>query len=264
MNPGPPPYQSDALTRLSYWGQHKLHQVKVLRVTNTTPPTEEELKIVIDKSVSERFPDLHVVVKCVRGVKVKPSDEELEHIKQEVCNQVKSKYTLEGLKDVPTLRAYRDFFWRIGVDPTKNRPASEALIRRTLAGKPLPTINTLVDAYNLASILSEVALAAFDEDKIQSSEVIMRTAKKGETFLGIGMKEPITLQGGEIVLEDSTTLIAIYPYRDAERSKVTEQTKNVALVACGVPGLSKDTLLQAADLAVKYVTKFCGGTIHQP
>ena len=218
----------------------------------------------IDRSVSERFPDLDVVVRCVRGVKVKPFDEELERFKQEVYSQVRRRYTLEGLKDTPTIRAYRDFFWRIGVDPTKNRPSSEALIRRILAGKPPPTINTLVDAYNLASILSEVALAAFDEDKIQSSEVIMRTAKKGETFLGIGMKEPITLQGGEIVLDDAGDLIAVYPYRDAERSKVTEQTKNVALVACGVPGLSKDTLLQAADLAVKYVTKFCGGTIHQP
>jgi len=219
------------------------------------------LKIVIDRSVSERFPDLDVVVRCLRGVKVKPFDEDLEHLKEEVYNQVRGKYTLEGLKDVPTLRAYRDFFWRIGVDPTKNRPASEALIRRILAGKPIPTINTLVDAYNLASILSETALAAFDEDKIQSKEVIMRTAKKGETFLGIGMKEPITLQGGEIVLEDAGGLIAVYPYRDAERSKVTEQTKNVALVSCGVPGLSKDKLLQAADLAIKYVVRFCGGTI---
>jgi DNA/RNA-binding domain of Phe-tRNA-synthetase-like protein len=222
------------------------------------------LKIVIDRSVSERFPDLDVVVRCVRGVKVKPFDEELERLKQEVCSQVRRRYTLEGLKDIPTIRAYRDFFWRIGVDPTKNRPASEALIRRILAGKPPPTINTLVDAYNLASILSEVALAAFDEDKLQSKEVVMRTAKKGETFLGIGMKEPITLQGGEIVLEDSTNLIAIYPYRDAERSKITEETKNAALVSCGVPGLSKEKLLQAADLAVKYVTRFCGGTLHQP
>ena len=218
----------------------------------------------IDKPVRERFPDLDVVVRCIRGVEVKPYDEELERLKQEVCNQVRGKYTLEDLKDTPTIRAYRDFFWRIGVDPTKNRPASEALIRRILAGKPLPTINTLVDAYNLASILSEVALAAFDEDKIQGKEVIMRTAKKGETFLGIGMKEPTTLQGGEIVLEDSNNLIAIYPYRDAERSKVTEQTHNVALLACGVPRISKDKLLQAAHLAVKYVTRFCGGTQYNP
>jgi len=225
------------------------------------PQVEEGLKIVIDESVLKRFPELDVVVRCIRGVKVRPFDEELERFKAEIYSQVRGKYNLEGLKDIPTVRVYRDFFWRIGVDPTKNRPASEALIRRILAGKPLPTINTLVDAYNLASIVSEVALAAFDEDKLGSGEVIMRLAKKGETFLGIGMREPTTLQGGEVVLEDAGDLIAVYPYRDAERSKVTEQTKNVALVACGVPGLSKDKLIQAADLAVKYVTRFCGGTI---
>lgn len=221
------------------------------------------MRIIIDRSVSANFPDLGVIVKCVRGVTVKPFDEELERFKAEVCSQVKGKYTLEKVKDALTFRAYRDFFWRIGVDPTKNRPASEALIRRILAGKPLPTINTLVDAYNLASIVSEVALAAFDKDKLRGEEVVMRLAKKGETFHGIGMKEPMCLEG-EVVLEDVGGLIAVYPYRDAERSKVTELTKNAALVACGVPGVTRDKLIQAAELAVKYVLRFCGGALDQP
>jgi DNA/RNA-binding domain of Phe-tRNA-synthetase-like protein len=33
------------------------------------------------------------------------------------------------------------------------------------------------------------------------------------------------LEGGEVVLEDSGGLIAVNPYRDAERSKITESTK---------------------------------------
>ncbi|MEM4164315.1 MAG: phenylalanine--tRNA ligase beta subunit-related protein [Nitrososphaerales archaeon] len=218
------------------------------------------MKIVIDREVSDKFPDLDVLVRCVRGVVVKPFDEELEKFKSEVCSEVRGKYTLESVKNVAIFRAYRDFFWRLNIDPTKNRPASEALIRRILAGKGLPTINTLVDAYNLASVVSEVALAAFDTDKLQSKEIVMRLAKKGETFHGIGMKEPIKLEGGEVVLDDANNLMAIYPYRDAERSKVTESTKNVALVACGAPNISRDRLLQAADTAVNYVIRFCGGT----
>lgn len=221
------------------------------------------MRIVIDRGVSDKFPELSVLVRCVKGVVVKPFDENLEKFKEEICAEVRRKYTLEGVKDVATFRAYRDFFWRLGVDPTKNRPASEALIRRILAGKGFPKINTLVDAYNLASVVSEVALAAFDTDKLLGKEVIMRLAKKGETFLGIGMKEPISLEGGEVVLENANTLIAIYPYRDAERSKVTESTKNVALVACGVPGIGRDKLLEAAEIAVKYVVRFCGG-ISEP
>ncbi|MFN3621856.1 MAG: B3/4 domain-containing protein [Nitrososphaerales archaeon] len=219
------------------------------------------MKIVIDRGVSDRFPDVCVLVRCVRGVVVKPFDEELEKFKSEICSEVRGKYTLESVKNVSIFRAYRDFFWRVGIDPTKNRPASEALIRRILAGKGLPTINTLVDAYNLASVVSEVALAAFDTDKLHSKEIIMRLAKKGETFLGIGMKEPIKLEGGEVVLEDANNLIAVYPYRDAERSKVTVSTKNAALVACGAPSISRDKLLQAAETAVNYVIRFCGGTL---
>lgn len=217
------------------------------------------MRIVVDRGVSDRFPDVGVLVRCVRGVVVRPFDAELERFKGAVCSEVRGRYTLEGVKDVATFRAYRDFFWRVGVDPTKSRPASEALVRRVLAGRSLPTINTLVDAYNLASVVSEVALAAFDTDKLQGEEVVMRLARKGETFLGIGMREPISLEGGEVVLEDAGGLIAVYPYRDAERSKVTESTRNVALLACGVPGVGRDKLIQAAELAVKYVVKFCGG-----
>jgi DNA/RNA-binding domain of Phe-tRNA-synthetase-like protein len=228
-----------------------------------TTVVEYALKIIIDRSVSDKFPEVDVLVKCVRGVSVKPYDEELEKFKVEVCSQVRSRYTLDGVKNAATFRAYRDFFWRIGVDPTKNRPASEALIRRILAGKNLPTINTLVDAYNLASVVSEVALAAFDEDKMRSREVIMRLAKRGESFLGIGMNESMKLEGGEVVLEDSGDLIAVYPYRDAERSKITESTKNAALVACGVPGIGRDKLIQAADLAATYVVRFCGGEVEK-
>ena len=39
--------------------------------------------------------------------------------------RVKDKYKLETLKDEPIIKAYRKFFWRIGIDPTKVRPSSE-------------------------------------------------------------------------------------------------------------------------------------------
>ncbi len=63
---------------------------------------------------------------------------------------------LEGLKDEPIFRTYRDFFWTMGVDPTKVRPAAEALIRRILVGRSMPRINTVVDAYNLASMTTHI------------------------------------------------------------------------------------------------------------
>jgi DNA/RNA-binding domain of Phe-tRNA-synthetase-like protein len=106
---------------------------------------------------------------------------ELEGFKEQLFRQVKEKYSLESLKDVPIFRAYRDFFWKAGIDPTKVRPAAEALIRRILGGKAVPSINNVVDSYNLASIKTEVALAAFDEDKLKG-DLIMRYAGKVRSF----------------------------------------------------------------------------------
>ena len=208
--------------------------------------------------MKERFPDLQVLTGRIEGLVVKKDNPDLERLKKTVINEVKQRYDLKSLKDNPVFRAYRDFFWRIKVDPTKTRPAAEALIRRILAGKPFPRINTFVDAYNLASVKSEIALAAFDLDKIHG-DLTMRFAFRGEEFLGIGMKKPMVLEGGEVVISDEERLVAIYPHRDAEESKVTETTENVLLLTCGVPGIQVEKLRTARQIAFDYVIRFCGG-----
>ncbi len=216
------------------------------------------MSITFHPELKERFPDLEVQAVHLTDVKVEDEDPELELFKEEVIRRTRERWTLERIREHPNLRAYRDFFWRIGIDPTKTRPSAEALIRRILHGNPLSKINTLVDAYNLASIETSISLAAFDEGKLKG-QLLMRTAKKGESFLGIGMSHPISLKGGEIIITDSERLIAIYPYRDAEYSKVTRETRRVLILACGVPGISGELLEASAQLAVDYIKRFCGG-----
>jgi DNA/RNA-binding domain of Phe-tRNA-synthetase-like protein len=212
----------------------------------------------IESTLKGRFPGLQVVVGCVEGVKVGSSGADLLEFKEEVLGEVRQKYSLESLKNVAVFRAYRDFFWRVGIDPTKIRPAAEALIRRILAGKPIPIINNVVDSYNLASIKTEVALAAFNRDELRGS-LLMRAALKGERFLGIGMSEPMELNGGEIVISDQEKLVAIYPYRDAEKSKVSGTTRDLLILVCGVPGIDGKLLVDAGKFALDVVTRFCGG-----
>jgi DNA/RNA-binding domain of Phe-tRNA-synthetase-like protein len=212
----------------------------------------------IESTLERRFPGLQVVVGQVEGVRVGNSGTELQEFKEQVLREVKQKYSLESLKDIAVFRAYRDFFWRVGIDPTKIRPAAEALIRRILAGKPIPMINNVVDSYNLASIKTEIALAAFNRDELKGS-LLMRAAMKGERFLGIGMSEPMELNGGEIVISDQEKLVAVYPYRDAEKSKVSGATRNLLILVCGVPGIDEKLLVDAGKVALDVVTRFCGG-----
>jgi len=212
----------------------------------------------ISADLGERFPGLRVLVVHVNGVGVEREKVELQQFKEKVIEEIKRTYDLATIKDVPIFRAYRDFFWRIGIDPTKNRPAAEALIRRVLAEKPLPTINTLVDAYNLASIKSCIAMGAFDMGKL-SGDIVLRFAQKGEKFLGIGMGKPVELKGNELVVSDAEKLVAIYPYRDADETKVTLATINILLLICGAPGIEEKILRDAAQTAIEHVTRFCRG-----
>ena len=215
----------------------------------------------IDSSLTIRFPDLQAVGYEVQQVHIQKRSSELEIFKNEVIGHVIDKYTLESLRNLPVFRFYRDFFWKIGVDPTKTRPAAEALIRRILGGGSIPTINTLVDSYNLASIETEIALAAFDAEQIKG-ELFMRTSKISERFEGIGMVKPMILQGGEIVISDDEKLIAVYPHRDAEDTKVTEKTENIILLICGVPGIQKETLLKTGEIALEFINRFCDGAAN--
>jgi DNA/RNA-binding domain of Phe-tRNA-synthetase-like protein len=211
-------------------------------------------EVVIDPELSSRFPGIGVLGVLLRGLRVREWSEEVEEAKRAVYEYVRKKYSLETLKDVPAFRAYRDFFWRIGIDPTKMRPSSEALVRRILLGKELPRINTLVDAYNIASIESEITMAAFDASKIMG-KISVNYSSPGEEFIGIGMNHPVTLSGGEVVIRDESRILSIYPYRDSEHSKVSLDTVDSVLLVCGVPGIPRSKLEEALEIAVRYVQR---------
>jgi len=213
----------------------------------------------LDEGLSSKFPGLKARVTYLRGLTIKDRSQELENIKAQVFADAAKRWNVDELKDNPVFRAYRDFFWKVKVDPTKTRPASEALLRRILRGNPLPTINTLVDAYNLASVLTSIPFGAFDTDRMRGTPV-MREARAGEEFLGIGMEKPILLTGGEAVMQDDDRLVAVYPYRDADYSKVISSTRNILLLSCGVPGIGDDALEAAEKIGVDYITRFCGGS----
>ncbi|MFX1466549.1 MAG: B3/4 domain-containing protein [Promethearchaeota archaeon] len=214
------------------------------------------MEISYHQEIREIFPDLKISLLAVKDLKIEKEAPHLEGFKEVIIQEIKLSYFLETLKDNETFRKYRDFFWKIDIDPTKIRPASEALIRRILQGKPLPKINTGVDAYNLASIKSGIPLAAFDMDKI-TGNLTMRFSKDGEEFTGIGMKKPKILTGKEIVVADVRRLIAIYPYRDADFSKIMPFTENILVMSCGVPGIAWETVQAAGQLAKEYLERFC-------
>lgn len=217
----------------------------------------------VEKKLQEKYPGLGVLEARIHGVNIFSSNTDFERLKKLKQDEIRERVPfLDVVRDLPSIRAYRDFYWSVGIDPTKTRPAGEALLRRILGGRDLPTINTLVDSYNLASAETMISIAAFDLSKIHPEDLVMRTALTGDSFRGIGMQSEMKLSGSEVVIEDTANkhLIAVYPYRDADESKVTQTTSDVLFMMCGVPGISEENLRIAEKITREYVGKYCKGS----
>ena len=97
----------------------------------------------------------------------------------------------------PARALYRAF----GVDPTKVRPSSEALLRRVLRGNDLPRISGPVDLANLLALRFLLPIGLYDADRLVG-QVVARLGEPAESYVGI-RKDAVHL-GGRLVLADAT------------------------------------------------------------
>ena len=211
--------------------------------------------------MAAKFPQLPISIGTINNVVVERENEKIRQLKQAVYAEVRAKHDIEKLKENPVVRAYRDFYWKLDIDPTKTRPSGEALLRRVLHGGELPTISTAVDAYNLASMKTIIPISGFDMDAL-NPPFSVRFAEEGETFTGIGMDKPLALKSNMLVLADTKRVLCIYPHRDADQTKITEKTRNILLIGYGAPGITTQQLEEAVRTALEYIRVTCGGQIQ--
>lgn len=211
-----------------------------------------------DSKVSARFPELSICIGTINKVHVEKENKQIQRLKKAVYEEVKAKYNIETLKNNTTVRAYRDFYWKLGIDPTKTRPSGEALLRRALHGDEPPSISTVVDAYNLASMKTIIPISGFDKDRLKPPLKI-RFARNGESFTGIGMNKALTLTDRMLILANEKQVLCIYPYRDSNYTKISEQTQNVVIVGYGAPGITEKQLTEAVETTLLYIKLVSGG-----
>lgn len=184
----------------------------------------------------------------------------------EFLETVKSKYNIESLKEDPVVRAYRDFYWRLGIDPTKTRPASEALVRRALRGS-FPRVGVVVDAGNIASAETLVPIGLYDLRR-SSPPYTITISRGGEIFKPIG-GEPEVLKAGIPILVDSRGVVMhLYPHRDSVETMIRETTKEVLIVSAGVPRVPEDLVTKATERTAELLAKagwgWCGEVLTSP
>lgn len=149
--------------------------------------------------------------------------------------------------------AVRTMYKRVGLDPTKTRPSSEALLRRVRKGGELPRINSLVDVANWCSLESRLPFGLYDADALDGP-VRLRLGGPGESYAGI-RKDAVHLEG-RLTLADAQGPFG-NPTSDSARTMVTPATRRALIVIFGPATAAAGEIDAALALTRERVAQFC-------
>jgi len=191
---------------------------------------------------------------CVEAQVVNtPYCEELWQEIEALGERFLSELTTESLKDMTSIAATRRVYKACGKDPSRYRPASEALIRRMLQGKELYQRDTLVDLVNLASIAYGYSIGGFDADKFVGNTLTLGIGREGEPYEGIG--RGLLNICGLPVYRDAEGGVGT-PTSDNERTKMTLDTRHLVVLINGYDG-NEQRVRENAEYIQQLLRKYC-------
>jgi DNA/RNA-binding domain of Phe-tRNA-synthetase-like protein len=197
------------------------------------------MKITIDPKLKAKCPRTALACVTARVETVATPPALLEEMKLRETEIQKLPFP-RGVLAAPQVEATRAAYKALGKDPARYRGSAEALLRRMVAGKGLPQINSVVDVINLVSVESRLPIGLYDLAHV-TGEIVFRAGLAGETYKGIG-KYDLNLEGLPIFCDTAGPHGS--PTSDSERTMVTAATKEVFAVIVsfgGVENLSRWT-----------------------
>ncbi len=216
------------------------------------------MKIIVSKEIEQVCPGF--VGACVDArVKNTSYSQSLWDEINVMGEKFRDSLTTESLKQVSGIAATRRVYRICGKDPSRYRPASEALIRRLLLGKSLYQVNTLVDLINLASIAYGYSIGGFDANQFVGDTLTLGVGRKDEPYEGIG-RGIINIEGLP-VYRDAIGGVGT-PTSDHERTKILPTTSHLVVLINGYDGNENDVIANA-EYIQKLLKKYCdsdGGT----
>ncbi len=211
----------------------------------------------------ETFPDFRVAVLVFDGLTipaVRPAELDALIAGREAA--ARAAWGGTDLSAIPGIAAWRAAYKGFGIKKTSYRCSVERLMKNALAERPLPAINSFVDAYNAASLAAVACVGADDLDKAEGP-FAFRFARPGDTFIDMaaeaGEDPNDPPKDGEVVYAGAThVLCRRWNWRQDARTIITPATRR-AIVTVQTNGWG-DVEAAAAD-AADLISRFCGGKV---
>ncbi len=186
---------------------------------------------------------------------------------EELCEHLRFQYQGKAAADRPEIAATRRAYRAIGDDPTRYRPANEALLRRVLSRRAIsaqetgrqlersagiPFVHTIVDINTYVSLESGFALGCYDVAKL-AGPIILRRGHPGEHYTPIG--KPEVDATNRLVLADEQGIFGS-PTADSQRTMVTPETQHLLFVIFAFEA-TEEAVKHALERTADLLTRFC-------
>ncbi|WJQ83179.1 B3/B4 domain-containing protein [Brevibacillus brevis] len=186
-------------------------------------------RFIIEDDFWSLFPHAKIGIVICQGIDNSSRDvEKYEKLLREAEKEAHKFLRLEEFSSNPVISVWREAFQKF---KTKKgaRCSIEALLKRVKNGHPIGTINPLVDIYNSISLRYGFPCGGEDIDTFVG-DVRLTQANGNEPFLPLGQDENASPYEGEIVYKDDEGAICrCWNWREAQRTMLTENTKNAFL-----------------------------------
>jgi DNA/RNA-binding domain of Phe-tRNA-synthetase-like protein len=133
-----------------------------------------------------------------------PDEEAITGLRDRVATAARARFASTAeIGNHPTVSALRRLFRAAGCDPTRYRPASEALLRRLVKDNPLPAIHPLVDLNNCLSAELAVPCCVMREGTF-GRRMSWRSGRSGESYESL--RGPFNLEHKPVLFDEDGPL----------------------------------------------------------
>ena len=162
--------------------------------------------------------------------------------------------------------AWNAAYIKFGADPDKYTPSIRFLYQQIRRGKPPRSISTVVDLMNATSIRWAAPCGGDDLDSLEGGDLCLGIARGDETFAPLFKPAAVERPNpGEIIYfspQSRRVMCRRWTWRNADFSKITPDTKNVAINVDMMMPPFQASDLEAAMAGLKaLLQQFCGGNV---
>ncbi|SRR6266498_1060876 len=220
------------------------------------------MKLVVTDTIFDEFPELVLGVVILHNIDNSQNQAESTEMLRQAEAALLGKFGSTPIIEHPFIATWREAYRKFGAKP-KDYPSSiENLTRRVLKGATIGHINNLVSLYNTISLRHILPVGGEDLDKIVGDVLLTRAGNDEPAVFLLGEKEARAPRAGEIIYKDEVGAICRrWNWKEADRTKLTQATRNAFLVIETLPPVHRDMVETAIRELADLVNQYCGGTI---